>query len=80
MSPARRPDDRLHVDQRSEGTAVVLRAVGEVDGSTAPILAKHLTRAAETVTPPGPVVADFRELEFFGSTAISVLLVAHQQY
>jgi anti-anti-sigma factor len=79
MSPALRLDDRLHVDHRVEGTAVVVRAVGEVDMFTAPVLAKQLTRAAEVVTPPAPLVADFRELRFFGSSGISALLVAYQQ-
>ena len=80
MSPARLPDDHLHVDQRAEGPALVVRAVGEIDVATAPVLAQQLTRAAETVASPALVVADLREIQFLGSTAISTLIVAHQQY
>lgn len=79
MSSTEAPDDRLHVDQRAEGSAVVVHAVGDVDMATAPILTQQLAHAAEVVTPPALIVADLREIQFFGSSGISVLIVAHQR-
>lgn len=58
---------------------MVVRAVGDVDMVTAPVLAKELAHAAETVTPPALIVADLREVRFFGSSGIATLIVAHRQ-
>jgi anti-sigma B factor antagonist len=69
----------LHVDQRVEGDAVIVRAVGEVDMLSVPLLAEQLALAAEVAKPPGPVVADLREVVFFGSNGISALLVAQDE-
>lgn len=77
--PTHSQDFHLHVDQRVEGNAVIVRAVGEVDMLSVPVLAEQLTLAAETATPPGPVVADLREVVFFGSNGISALLVAQDE-
>jgi hypothetical protein len=38
MSHQDRQNGYLHVERRSEGTAVVVRVVGEVDIHTAPLL------------------------------------------
>jgi anti-sigma B factor antagonist len=72
-------DSPLHVDQHNEGGAVVVRAAGEVDLGTAHTLIKYLTSAAEEVTPPAPVVADLREIQFFGSQGLAALVTAQQQ-
>jgi anti-anti-sigma factor len=79
MSPTDLPNDDLHVDQRVEGTAVVVRATGDIDMATAPVLAKELAHATKTVTPPTLIVADLREVQFFGSSGIGTLILAHQQ-
>lgn len=79
MSPTDLPDDDLHVDQRVEGTAVVVRAAGDVDMATAPVLAKELAHAAETDTPPALIVADLREVQFFDSSGVGTLILTHQQ-
>lgn len=71
-------EDYLHVEQRVEDVAVVLRAVGEVDVHTAPLFAERLAQAA-TTTSLDRVVVDLREVRFFGSKGISALVVAHQQ-
>ena len=47
--------------------------------ATAPVLAKELAHAIETVTPPALIVADLHEVQFFGSSGIGTLILAHQQ-
>jgi len=74
-----RQNGLLHVERRSEGTAVVVRAVGEVDMHTAPLLDDHLTVATELATPPAPVVADLRDVHFFDSKGIAALIGAQQR-
>lgn len=79
MSPTDLPNDDLRIDQRAEGTAVVVRAAGDIDMATAPLLAKELTHATHTITPPTLIIADLREVQFFGSSGIGTLILAHQQ-
>jgi anti-anti-sigma factor len=66
--------DHFHVERRREGAVVVVRAAGDVDITTTPLLDDQLRIATALATPPAPVVADLRDVEFFGSNGISVLL------
>jgi anti-sigma B factor antagonist len=70
--------DHLHVDRRMEGTVVVVHAAGEVDVATAPLLREQLRIAITLTVPPTPVVADLRDVEFFGSNGIAVLIEAER--
>ncbi|OLF11596.1 hypothetical protein BLA60_11660 [Actinophytocola xinjiangensis] len=69
----------LHVDHHFSGPAIIVKAAGDVDLTTAQLLDDHLTAAATLADPPAPVVADLREVMFFGSNGVSVLLRAHQR-
>jgi anti-sigma B factor antagonist len=66
------------VDEQVVDGVTVVRAVGEVNVRTASLLAARLAQATATTTPPVPVVVDLREVEFFGSTGISMLITAHR--
>jgi anti-anti-sigma factor len=69
----------LHVYQRLEGLAVVLRTTGEIDMSTAPVLADELETALVSATAPAPVVADLSEVTFLSSAGLAVLLDARER-
>jgi len=71
--------NQLHVERRFAGSAVVVRAIGEVDLVTAPLLDDHFDTATRLAAPPAPVVADLRDVAFFGSNGVSVLLEAQQR-
>jgi anti-sigma B factor antagonist len=68
--------DPLRAYLRLEGLAVVLRTTGEIDMSTAPVLADELTEAIATGTAPAPVVADLSDVTFLSSAGLAVLLDA----
>jgi anti-sigma B factor antagonist len=70
--------DQLHVERRLEGTTVVIRAAGDVDITTAPLLKEHLRIATDQAT-PAPLVADLRDIRFFGSHGIAILVEAGQR-
>lgn len=69
----------LRVHRRNEGSAVVLRTTGEIDMSTAPMLADELEQALDAATAPGPVVADLSDVTFLGSAGLAVLLDARDR-
>lgn len=69
----------LAVTSEQVGDAVVVRAVGEVDISTAPQLNAALSLACETVVPPDVVVADLTEVTYFGSFGLSAVVIAHHR-
>lgn len=72
------PSDILRVDQHTEDSAVVVRAVGEVDMFTVSVLAQQLALATGSVNPPGPVVADLAGVHFFASKGIATLVTTHE--
>lgn len=72
------PDKILRIHQHARGTAVILTAAGDIDIVTAPLLAEQLANAVKTVTPPGPVVTDLRQVDFFCVKGIRVLRTAQQ--
>ncbi|HEX6353427.1 STAS domain-containing protein [Actinophytocola sp.] len=69
----------LRVDRRSEGRAVVVRVIGEVDVDTVPLLDDQLCIATDLAIPPAPVIADLRDVHFFGSKGIAALVGAQQR-
>jgi anti-sigma B factor antagonist len=76
---ARAPTNYLRVNRRLAGAAVIVRAVGEVDIYTAPVLVEQLAAAVRVASPPAPIVADLREVEFFGAKGIAALVDAQRE-
>lgn len=54
----------------------MLRATGEIDMNTAPVLAEEVGKAIG----PELVVVDLSDVTFFGSAGIAALLDAREQY
>ncbi len=69
----------MHVHLRLEGLAVVLHTAGEIDMSTAPVLAAEFASALESATAPAPVVADLSDVTFLSSAGLAVLLDARER-
>lgn len=63
-------------EARQDGVPVVA-VTGEVDIATAPMVGAELTVQLERS--PTVLVVDLRQVTFFDSSAISVLLVAHRR-
>ncbi|WP_199440188.1 STAS domain-containing protein [Umezawaea beigongshangensis] len=72
----RSPPRWLRVERRVESRAVVVRASGEVDTVTAWMLERQLRFAAALAGAPASVVADLRDVDFFGAVGVAVLLEA----
>lgn len=66
--------DLLWVDRRVDDHAVIVRAVGEVDLVSAPLLNVQLQLAEAVVVPPAPLTLDLIGVTFIGSAGLSVLL------
>ncbi|WP_036504136.1 MULTISPECIES: STAS domain-containing protein [Nocardia] len=66
----------LRVEQRTEGSAVVVTVAGEVDMNSAPELQSALDQALQDE--PTAVVLDMTEVGFLGSAGLSVLLASSQ--
>ncbi|MFF0498612.1 STAS domain-containing protein [Nocardia aobensis] len=66
----------LRVEQRTEGSAVVVTVAGEVDMNSAPELQSALDQALQGE--PTAVVLDMTEVGFLGSAGLSVLLASSQ--
>jgi anti-sigma B factor antagonist len=71
--------DLLWIDRTVDNLSVVLRAVGEVDHVSAPVLDEQLRIAEAIVVPPAPVVLDLEGVSFFGSVGLTVLLRHHDR-
>lgn len=72
-------DELLWVDRTVENLSVVVRASGELDILTAPVLSRQLELAEAIVVPPAPVVLDLQGITFFSSAGLSVLLTHHER-
>jgi anti-sigma B factor antagonist len=72
------PQEILTVHRDDSSDRPVVRAVGEVDSATAPLLADALAEAIDVPTPPPVVVADLREVTFLGSNGLTVLVTCHE--
>ncbi|MFI6096405.1 STAS domain-containing protein [Lentzea sp. NPDC051213] len=69
----------LKVETEHRAEAVLLRAAGEVDSYTAPVLRESLAAAFTAAATAGlPVVLDLSEVAFFASSGLSVLIEYHQ--
>lgn len=71
-------DQLVKVRLSPRGAAVVVRASGEVDISCVASWGRHLHRAGELATPPGPVVVDLDGLTFLGACGLRALEDAWQ--
>jgi anti-anti-sigma factor len=60
-----------------EQNVQVVVVSGEIDMTTAPLLAQELTKAIEAQE--GPVVLDLCEVGYFDSSGLRATLVAHQE-
>lgn len=61
------------------GETAVVRAVGEVDMTTAPKLLDAVLAACASADQSTPVVVDLTAVSFFGSSGINVLVQAERQ-
>nr|WP_052478750.1 STAS domain-containing protein [Kibdelosporangium sp. MJ126-NF4]CEL20485.1 Anti-sigma F factor antagonist (spoIIAA-2); Anti-sigma B factor antagonist RsbV [Kibdelosporangium sp. MJ126-NF4]CTQ97709.1 Anti-sigma F factor antagonist (spoIIAA-2); Anti-sigma B factor antagonist RsbV [Kibdelosporangium sp. MJ126-NF4] len=77
MSKGSTSDDPLRVDRRVAGLAVVLHVTGEIDMSTAPVLAEACDQAIESAN--SRLVVDLSDVTFFGSAGLAVLLDVRQR-
>ena len=71
--------DLLWIDRTVDNHAVIVRAVGEVDLVSAPLLSAQLRLAEAVVVPPAPVLLDLTGVTFIGSAGLSVLLEHHER-
>lgn len=67
----------LTVDTTVVGDAVVVRAAGEIDLHTAPLLDEPVREAVESSSPR--VVVDLSQADYLDSTGLAVLVSAHKQ-
>jgi anti-anti-sigma factor len=72
--PSNMNDELLVVTTRQEDNVHVVRARGEVDMSTAPLLEEALSAACDTAGPHASVVVDLAAVTFFGTTGLGVLV------
>jgi anti-anti-sigma factor len=72
-------DSSFWAERTVENHSVVVRAGGELDLRTAPILNEQLELAEAIVVPPASVVLDMTEISFLGSAGLSVLLRHHER-
>jgi anti-anti-sigma factor len=59
--------------------AVIVRAIGEIDPASAPMLSAQLRLAEAAVVPPAPVILDLTGVTFIGSAGLSTLLDHHDR-
>jgi anti-sigma B factor antagonist len=70
----------MWVQRDIDNHTVVIRAHGEVDLRTAPILVEQLRTAEALVTPPAPVVVDLTGVTFLASAGLSALAEYGRRY
>jgi anti-sigma B factor antagonist len=69
----------LQVSLEAREGVVIVRAVGDIDLGTAPLLSQHLTQGEAQLTPPGPLVLDMTGVEFLASVGLSELIKHSKQ-
>jgi anti-anti-sigma factor len=67
------PDSTLRATTQRCGSAVIIRAGGEIDASNEHTWQGLVTEAAAVATRPGPLVVDVGGLDFMGCCAFAVL-------
>jgi anti-anti-sigma factor len=70
-------DTDFTLEERNQGTAVVVTVTGELDLRTSPALEDRLGRAFDAGAELE--ILDLRMIEFMDSTGLRVLLTAHQR-
>ncbi|MFI9011115.1 STAS domain-containing protein [Actinosynnema sp. NPDC053489] len=65
------------MDRQVHGGAVVVRVAGEVDALTVRELKREITAAVALSTPPGPVVVDLTDVDFFAAAGLNELHRGH---
>ena len=73
----RNPLLRVHHEVHQD--VVIVRAVGDIDLGTAPLLSDHLDQATAQLTPPAPLILDLSGVEFLASVGLSELLKHSQR-
>jgi anti-sigma B factor antagonist len=68
----------LRVERIVQDDAVIIRASGEIDLTTSPLLAEQLTR--EEGIPSAPLVVDLTDVEFLASAGLGLLAEHSQRY
>ncbi len=71
------PSTSLHIVGEHRNGAIRLRARGELDVATAPLLERAIS-AAEALQ-PSTIVLDFQDLAFMDSTGLHALVRAHDR-
>jgi anti-sigma B factor antagonist len=66
--------DLLWVDRVVDNHSVIVRAFGEVDVVSAPLLDEQLVLAEAVVVPPAAVVVDLSGVSFLGSAGLNLLI------
>lgn len=69
----------LLVQREVIGFAVVVRAAGEVDGTSSEVLRDELSIALALSTAPAPVVADLTGITFFSAAGLNEVLHQHRR-
>ncbi|RBY91016.1 STAS domain-containing protein [Blastococcus sp. TF02A-30] len=69
--------DLVTVDVLPDATGILVAVSGEVDSSSAPVLAHHLDTVLETS--PAAVTVDLRGVTFLDSAGLSTLAMAHRR-
>lgn len=69
----------LHVQREMHGFAVVVRAAGEVDHHTVPVLRTELATAIAMATPPFPVVVELTMIGFCGAAGLNELVTQNER-
>jgi len=63
----------LDIDIERGPGCIVVKAWGEIDFATTPVLRAKLNQAVDSAEPGEPIVLDLTGVEFIGSTGLSVL-------
>jgi anti-sigma B factor antagonist len=69
--------DLVTIDVVPDAAGVLVAVSGEVDSSSAPVLAHHLDAVLETG--PASVTVDLRAVTFLDSAGLSTLAMAHRR-
>lgn len=67
------PQSTLRAVTQRNGSAVIIRAGGEIDASNEHTWRSLITEAAAVAAAPGPLVVDVNGLDFMGCCAFAVL-------
>lgn len=71
------PDDMASVSVEDLGTVVIVRVTGEIDANTGSVVGDPLFSCLDRA--PRAVVIDLTNVEFLGSTGLSILVRAHRK-